>query len=143
MLYENLVAVLDTENGILEAFQFDEHPDGFSLGALNSRFIDALRLQYDFGNLVMGESREVSFSVLVHAFEFEEAQRWTAAEVKQRFEAQANLPVEGRDFSTYIQEYDVKFVVVDTQQVVSNIEATPALDKIYDNGRIVVYTTKR
>jgi hypothetical protein len=143
LLYENLVAVLDTENGILEAFQFDEHPDGFSLGALNSRFIDALRLQYDFGNLVIGESRQVSFSVLVHAFEFEEAQRWTTAELKQQFEAQANLPVEGRDFSTYIQEYDVKFVVVDTQQVVSNIEATPALDKIYDNGRIVVYTTKR
>ena len=143
LLYDKLVAVIDTKNGILEAFQFNERPDGFNLGALNSRFIDALRLQYDFGDLDEGESHQVSFSVLVHAFEFEEAEQWTAAELKQRFAAQANLQVEGRDFSTYIQEYDVKFVVVDTQQVVSNIEATPALDKIYDNGRIVIYTTKR
>jgi hypothetical protein len=143
LLYDKLVAVLDTENGILEAFHFDELPDGFNLGALNSRFIDALRLEYDFGDLAEDESHDVSFSVLVHAFEFEEAQRWTAAEVKQRFAAQANLPVLGIDFSTYIQEYDIKFVVVDTQRVVSNIEATPALDKVYDNGRIVVYTTKR
>ena len=143
LLYEKLVAVLDTENGILTAFQFDEHPDGFNLGALNNRFIDALRLQYEFGDLAEGENHEVSFSILVHAFEHEEIERWTTLDLKQQFDSQTNLPVQGRDFRTYIEEYDIKFVAVDTQQVASNIEATPALDKIYDNGRVIVYTTKR
>ncbi|MHC3129007.1 MAG: hypothetical protein IBV52_02900 [Candidatus Bathyarchaeota archaeon] len=143
LLYENLVAVLDTENGILTAFQFDEHPDRFNLGALNNRFIDALRFQYEFGDLAEGENQEISLSILVHAFEHEEIERWTTSDLKHQFDSQTNLPVQGRDFRTYIKEHNIKFVAVDTQQIVSNIEATPALDKIYDNGRSVVYTTKR
>jgi hypothetical protein len=143
LLYEKLVAVLDTENGIVTAIQFDELPDGFNLGALNSRFIDAMRLQYDFGDLTPYTNHEVSFSVLVHAFEREKPERWTTEQLKQQFEAQTNLPIHGRGFNTYIEEENIKFVVVDTKQIVSNIKATPALDKIYDNGRIAIYTTKR
>jgi hypothetical protein len=54
-----------------------------------------------------------------------------------------SLPIQVRDFLTYIEEYDIKFVVVDAQRELSNIEATPALDRIYDNGRATIYTTKR
>jgi hypothetical protein len=144
LLYEKLVAVLDTENGLLAAFQFDEQPDGFSIGALKNRFIDAVRIRYAFGDLTENEKHQVSFSTLVHAFEFEEITQWTTPELKQQFSSQPDKkPIEGRDFNTYIDEYNIKFVVVDTQKFVSTIEATPALDKIYYNGRIAVYTTKR
>ncbi len=143
LLYEKLVAILDTQNGILTAFQFDEHPDRFNLGALNNHFIDALRLQYELGDLAEGENQEISFSILAYAFEHEEIERWTTSDLKHQFDSQTNLPVQGRDFRTYIEEHNIKFVAVDTQQIASNIEATPALDKIYDNGRSVVYTTKR
>ena len=143
LLHEKAVAVLDTENGLLAAFQFDEQPNGFSIGALNSRFIDALRVRYAFGDLAEGEKYDVSFSTLVHAFEFEEVTQWTMSELKQQFSTATDLSIEARDFNTYIDEYNIKFVVVDTQQVVSTIHATPALDKIYYNGRIAVYRTKR
>jgi len=143
ILYEKLVATLDTQNGILTALEFDESPDWFSLGALNNRFIDALRLRYEFGDLAEGENQEISFSILVYAFELEEIERWTTSDLKQQFDSQTNLPVQGRDFLTYIEEYNIKFVVVDTQQVLSNNEASPALDRVYDNGRSIVYTTKR
>ena len=143
LLYEKLVAVLDTTNGLLAAYQFDEHPDGFNIGALNNRFIDAVRLRYTFGDLTKNEKHQVSYSTLIHAFEFEETTQWTTSELKQRFSAQADEPIEGRDFNTYIDEHNIKFVVVDTQQVVSTINATPALDRIYYNGRIGVYSTKR
>jgi hypothetical protein len=142
ILYEKLVAALDAQNGILTALEFDEYPDGFSLGALNNRIIDALRLQYEFGDLAEGENQEVSFSILVYAFE-PEIERWTTSDLKQQFDSQTNMSIQGRDFRTYIKDCDIKFVAVDTQQVVSNIEASPALDKIYDNGRLVIYTTKR
>jgi hypothetical protein len=143
LLYEKLVAVLDTTNGLLTAYQFDDHPDGFSIGALNNRFIDAVRLRYTFGDLTKNEKHKVSYSTLIHAFEFEETTQWTTSELKQRFSAQADELIEGRDFNTYIDEQNIKFVVVDTQKVVSTIEATPALDRIYYNGRIAVYATKR
>jgi hypothetical protein len=143
MLDENLVAVLDAQNGILTAFEFDDLPDWFTLGALDNLFIDALRLRYELGDLAEGESREISFSILVYAFEFEEIERWTESVLKQQFDSKTNLPVHERDFRTYIEEYNIKFVVVDTQQVLSNIVAAPALDRVYDNSRSIVYTTKR
>jgi len=143
MLNENIVAMLDEKNGVLTVVELDEVPDWFILGALDTRFIDALRFRYELGNLVEGEKSQVSFSVLVYAFEFEEIERGSTEDIKQLLDANMNLPVQGRDFLTYIEEYNIKFVAVDTQKVVSNIEATPALDKIYDNGRANVYTTKR
>ena len=140
---ENLVAVLDAESGVLAAFEFDDRPDWFTLGALDNRFIDALRLRYELGDLTEGNKRKISLSILVYAFEFEETERWTKSALKQEFDSITNLPIQGRDFRTYIEEYNIKFVAVDTQKVLSNIEATPSLDKIYDNGRSIVYTTKR
>lgn len=143
IIVENIVAILDEENGVLTAFEFVDPPDLFILGALDNSFIDALKLQYELGDLVEGENQEISFSILVYSFEMEEIEKWTVSDLKQQFYLQMNLPVQGRDFRTYIKEYNVKFVAVDTRQVLSNIEATPALDKVYNNGRIVVYATKR
>jgi hypothetical protein len=143
ILSEKLAAIRDTKNGIITALEFDESPDWFSLGALNNRFIDALRLRYEFGDLVGGEQQEFSFSILAYPFDPEEIEQWTTSDLRQQFDSQTDLPVIGRDFRTYIEEYNIKFVAVDTQQVISNIEVSPALDKIYNNGRIIVYATKR
>jgi hypothetical protein len=102
-----------------------------------------MRLKYDFGELGENETQQASFSILAYAFEPEEMKQWTIADLKQQFDSQTNMPVKARDFRTYIEEYNIKFVAVDTQQVLSNVETSPALDKIYDNGRISVYATKR
>jgi len=143
MLSEGLVAVLDPENGILVVFEFDDIPDWFTLGALNNRFIDALRLRYELGDLNKGEIGEVSYSIFVYAFEFQDSERWTEAALRQKLSAETYLPLQARDYRTFIDEYNIKFVAVDTQKMLSNMNATPALDIIYDNGRAIVYTTKR
>ncbi len=143
ILCENLVAILDSPNNILTALEFDESPDWFSLGAVDNRFIDSLKLRYEFGDLAEGENREISLSIIAYTFEGEDIEQWKTLDLKQQFDLQTNLLVQGRDFRTFIEEYNIKFVAVDTQQVVSNVEATPAFDKIYNNGRVIVYTTKR
>jgi hypothetical protein len=142
-LPENLVAIRDTQNGILTAFKFDEPTAFLSLGALNNRFINALRLKYDWGKLGEGETQEVSYSILAYAFEPEEMEQWTISDLKQQFDSQTSLTLKAVDFRTFIEVNNIKFVADDTQQVLSNIEASPALDKIYNNGRIIVYATKR
>lgn len=143
ILEDNLIAILDAQNGILTAFEFDDLPDWFILGALDNSFVDALRLRYELGDLAEGDKKEVSLSVLTFSFDSEEIIRWTSVELKQLLIKNMNLPVQERDFLTYIEEKNIKFVVVDTKQVPSNIEASPALDIVYNNGRAVVYTTKR
>jgi hypothetical protein len=142
-LPENLVAIRDTQNGILTAFKFDEPTAFLSLGALNNRFINALRLKYDWGKLGEGETQEVSYSILAYAFEPEEMEQWTISDLKQQFDSQTSLTLKAVDFRTFIEVNNIKFVADDTQQVLSNIETSPALDKIYNNGRIIVYATKR
>ncbi len=143
VLAENLIATLDQTNGIMAIFEFDDFPPAnFTLGALNNRVIDALRLHYEFGDLNEGESANISYSALTYSFESDdENRRKTIEEVKELLESKDDLPVQTRDFNEYIAENDVKFVAVDTQQVLSNIKATPALDKIYDNSRLNVYIT--
>jgi hypothetical protein len=145
LLDENLIATLDKTNGIMAVFEFDDYPPAsFRLGALNNRVIDALRLHYELGDLVEGESTHISYSALTYAFESDdENKRLTVEELKELLETEHDFPVQTRDYNKYIEENDIKFVAVDTNQVLSNIEATPALDKIYDNGRSIVFKTYR
>ena len=143
ILDENLIAALDQTNGVMAVFEFDDYPPAnFTLGALNNRVIDALRLHYEFGDLNQDESVHISYSALTYAFESDdENRRKTVLEVKQLLKTEDYFPVQTRDFNEYIEENNIKFVAVDTKQVLSNIEATPALDRIYDDGRSIVYRT--
>jgi hypothetical protein len=143
MLDENIMAIFDAKNRMLAVFDFHNTPDWFSLGALKDYKIDALRLRYELGDLAESESREISFSVLFYALESEEMEQWTMSEIKQLLELKTERKIQESDFYSFIEEYNIKFVVVDTQQVLSNIEASPDLDRIYDSDRTIVYTTKK
>jgi hypothetical protein len=140
---EKVTAILDAQNGVIAAFDFNEIPDFYILGALNDRSIDSFRVLFELGYLNELHQGEISFSVFVHSFELEDIDRWTSSELDQQFDEQTNLIIKGRDFFTFIEEYNIKFIAIDTQQVVSNIETTPAFDKIYNNGKSIVYTTKK
>jgi hypothetical protein len=141
-LSDNIAAMLDVENGVLVIFEFDDFPEWLNIGALGNRFIDALRLGYEFDNFTKGESREISFSVLLYSFESREIERWTQDALRQLFYSKMNLPVQERDFLTYIEEYDIEFVVIDSQQLLLNVEFSPILDRVYANDKFVIYATR-
>jgi hypothetical protein len=142
MLDENVAAIYDTQNKIEAVFEFPI-PDWFILGALDNRAIDAFRLRYEFGDLGEGETHEIVCSYLLYASDFEEIEQMTASDLRKQLNSTANLPIQERDFRSYIEEYNIKFVVIDTQQVLSGTDASPDLDRVFDNGRAIVYTTKR
>lgn len=142
-LSDNLAALLDAENGVLVVFEFIDFPDWLNVGALGNRFIDTLRVGYEFGNLTKGESREISFSILLYPFEPRDIEQWTQDGLKQLLDSKTNLPVQGRDFLTYIEEYDIEFVVIDSQQLLLNVESSPILDRVYANDKFVIYAIRR
>ena len=139
----NVASFLDTENKILATIEFNRIPDWLSIGALDNYFIDALRFHYYFGNLTESEEAQASFSVLCYAFQNQEVERLQWSEIVEKYDSETVLPVKHRDYLTYIDEYNIKFVAVDTMRVPSNKPATPDLDKVYDNGRAEVYATKK
>jgi len=137
-----IAAMLDAANGVLVVFEFAEFPDWFNIGALANRFIDALRVGYDFGNFAKGESREISFSILLYSFESRDIERWTQDSLKPLLDSKTDLLVQERDFLTYIKEYDIEFVVIDPQQILLKVEFSPILDRVYANDKFIIYAIR-
>jgi hypothetical protein len=139
----NVISILDAENGVLVILKLDDFPEWLNIGALGNRFIDALRVGYEFGNLTKGESRKISFSVLLYSFESEKIERKTLNDLKQLLDSKTNLPVQQRDFLTYIEENNIEFVVIDSQQLLLNMESSAILNRVYANDKFVIYAIRR
>ena len=75
--------------------------------------------------------------------DLQDIKQFKASELQQQYDSTTKLEINAIDYITYIEEYDIKLVIVDTKKVLSGNEASPDLDRIYDNHRTVVYTTKR
>jgi hypothetical protein len=110
-------------------------------------FMDILRARYDLGNVNVGQTQEVSYSVLLCSTEGTDVKQVKASDLMQQYDPKLDSTVQTLDFPTYIEEYDIRFVVVDTEKLPEQLfqvaEPTPDLDRIYDNGRTVTYKTNR
>jgi hypothetical protein len=138
----SVVAILDAENGVLIVSEFDDFPEWVNVGALGNRFIDALRVGYEFGDLTKGGSREFSFSVLSCSLESRDIEQWSQDALKQLLDSKTNWSVQERDFLTYIKEYNIKSVVIDSQRIFLNVESSPVLNRVYDNNRFVIFAIR-
>ena len=141
ILGDNFAAMLDAKNGLLVVFEFADVPDWLNVGALGNHFIDALRVGYQFGDLRKNESQEISFSVLPYSFEFNEVEQPTQSALKQLLDSKVNSTIQERDFLTYINEYNVEFVVVDSEQF-PYINSSTIFNRVYDNGKFVIYAIR-
>jgi hypothetical protein len=141
ILSGNYTAMFDAKNGVLVVFEFADIPDWLNVGALGSHFIDALRVGYQFGDLRNNENREVSFSFLTY-FESIQVEPPTQSDLKKLLDSRVDLPVQERDFLTYIKEYNVEFVVIDSERL-PDVSLSPILNRVYDNGKFVIYAVRR
>jgi len=142
ILSGNVVAIFDKKNGVLIVSEFDDIPEWVNIGALGNRFIDAVRVGYEFGDLTTGESRESSFSVFLHAVESGDERQWSQDALQQLLDSKTNLSVQHRDFLTYIKEYDIDSVVIDSQRIFLNVELSPVLNRVYSNHEFAVFAIR-
>jgi hypothetical protein len=143
----NTIAYYAPEDEAIAIVEFDEPADWLIFGVLDTMFMDILRVRYELGSINLGQTQEVSYSVLLCSTEGTDVKQFEASELKQQYDQTLDSTVQTIDFPTYIEEYDVKFVVVDTEKLSEQLfqvaEPTPDLERIYDNGRTVTYTTRR
>jgi hypothetical protein len=142
-LSDDFVALRDYTNGRLAVLKFDVSPEWFNIGALENHVIDAVRLGYEFGVLTKNESRQFSFSFTTATFEPNHFEWETTESLKQFLSVQAPQTIRTRDFLTYIDSYNIEYVVVSAQQLPVDLGWTRTRDLIYYDGKLAIYTVKK
>jgi hypothetical protein len=137
-LQQRHIGLHDEKNNAGFALRFNDSPDWGNIGALGNGQIDAVRFRYDFGDIGVNEVATRSYQALtLSKNSYSELEPNSLLNIFdfQPFEVTVNA----RDFTDYIRENKVDFVVydknvLDTQMIHSNL-----LQLIYSNDRYIIF----
>jgi hypothetical protein len=135
---DNYIGLYDDKNDIAYAFKFNDLPDWGNIGALPSRQIDAVRFQYQFNDLSLNQTASRSYQILTMSKNsFPTLQRDTLQDL---FNYKATeFTVTTRDFSDYIKENKIGFIVYDRNKLDPQMIHSKLLQLIYSNDRYVIF----
>ena len=136
-LKDNYLGFYDSNNNLASAFKFNDLPDWGNIGALKNRQIDAVRFQYQFNDLNVNQTASRSYQALsLSKNSFPTLQPDT---LQGLFSFKpAEFTVATRDFSDYIKEYDIGFIVYDRNHLDTKMIHSKLLQQIYSNDRYVI-----
>ncbi len=137
-LKKNYVGLYDDSNEVAFAFKFSDLPDWGNIGALESKQIDAVRFQYHLGDLNVNQTNSKTYQVLTMS---KNSYPTLQPEILQ---GMFNLdPVEltlfARDFTGYIKNNNIGFIVYDRNHLDTNMLNSELLQLIYSNDRYVIF----
>jgi hypothetical protein len=137
-LKDNYIGLYDDKNAIAFAFRFDDLPDWGNIGALANRRIDAVRFQYNFDTVSLNETVSRSYEVLTIAKNNFPSLQPDGLEGLFEFKP-ADFTVQSRDFSDYIKDNNIGFIVYDRNQLDPQTVHSKILQLIYSNDRYVIF----
>jgi hypothetical protein len=146
-LTDNSLGFYDEAAKVTYALKFEELPDWGNVGALASMQIDAVRFQYNFDHINVGETASFAYNVLT----FSETDSKTdfpnlkqLNDVKALFELKPSGPfaVSSRDYRDYIRENKIGFIVYDKNQLDTKIVRCRLLELVYSNDRYAIFRVK-
>ncbi len=137
-LKNSYLGLYDDSNDIAFAFKFTDLPDWGNIGALANRQIDAVRFQYQFNDLTVNQTASRSYQVLTMSKNsYSPLQPDT---LQSLFNLKtAPFTVATRDFSDYIAENNIGFIVYDRNQLDPQMIHSKLIQLIYSNDRYVIF----
>jgi hypothetical protein len=142
-LTDNYLGVYDEQKEVVFAFNFTELPDWGNVGALDSRQIDAIRFQYNFDKISINQTASFTYQTLTFSKNsFPEIQ--DLSELKSLFALKpaTTFEVHSRDYSDYIKDYNIGFLVYDKNQLDTKIIRSKLLELVYSNDRYAIFKIK-
>jgi hypothetical protein len=137
-LRDSYIGLYDDKNGIAFAFKFQDIPEWGNIGALGNRQIDAVRFLYQFGDLKVNQAVERSYQVLTmskNSFPGLEP-----SSLQGLFDSKpSDLKVTARDFTDYIEQNNIGFIVYDRNHLDTNVLNSRILQLIYSNDRYDIF----
>jgi hypothetical protein len=137
-LKDNYIGLYDDKNAIAFAFRFNDLPDWGNIGALANRRIDAVRFQYNFNTVSLNETVSRSYEVLTIAKNSFPSLQPDGLEGLFEFKP-AEFTVQSRDFSDYIKDKNIGFIVYDRNQLDPQTVNSKILQLIYSNDRYAIF----
>jgi hypothetical protein len=137
-LKDSYLGLYDDSNDIAFAFKFTDLPDWGNIGALANRQIDAVRFQYQFNDLTVNQTASRSYQVLTMS---KNSYSPLQPDTLQSLLSLKTAPfiVATRDFSDYIAENNIGFIVYDRNQLDPQMIHSKLLQLIYSNDRYVIF----
>ena len=137
-LKDSYLGLYDDTNDMAFAFKFIDLPDWGNIGALANRQIDAVRFQYQFNDLTVNQTASRSYQVLTLSKNSYSSLQPDTLQSLFNFKP-AQFTVATRDFSDYIAENNIGFIVYDRNQLDPQMIHSKLLQLIYSNDRYVIF----
>ena len=142
-LTDNYLGLYDEQNEVVFALNFNELPDWGNVGVLSSRQIDAIRFQYNFDKLSINETGSLTYQYLTFSkSDFPEMHDLSDLKSLFAFKPAATFEVYSRDYSTYINQFNIGFLVYDKNRLDTKIISCKLLEIVYSNDRYVIFRIK-
>ncbi len=137
-LKDNYFGVYDDTYKVGYAFKFIDLPKWGNIGALGNRQIDAVRVVYSLGDIKVGETSSRSYEVL--ALSQSKYAGLQPSSLMGIFDLKVpEFTVTSRDFSYYIENNNIGFIVYDRNQLDPQMVHSKLLQLIYSNDRYVIF----
>lgn len=136
-LKDNYLGIYDEMSQIGYGFYFTDIPEWGNVGSGTSRQIDAVRFQYNFGDIAVGKTVSASYETLTLSKSSYAALNRDA--IQDLFDNHAPVTVKSRYFGEYLKNDDVGFIVYDRNQLDPQIINSKILQLVYSNDRYVIF----
>jgi asparagine N-glycosylation enzyme membrane subunit Stt3 len=137
-LKNNYIGIYDDTKDITFAFKFNDLPDWGNIGALPNRQIDSVRFQYQFSDLTINQTVSRSYQVLTMSKSSYSTLQPQAVQGLFNLKP-TQFTVTSRDFTDYIKENNIGFIVYDRNQLDTQMVHSKILQLIYSNDRYVIF----
>ncbi len=137
-LKDKYIGLYDDKDSVAFAFKFNDLPDWGNIGALGNRQIDAVRFQYQFNDLNVNQTVSRSYQVLTMSKNSFPTLSPDTLQGLFNYKP-AEFTVAPRDFSDYVKENNIGFIVYDRNQLDTQMIHSKFLQLIYSNDRYVIF----
>jgi hypothetical protein len=136
-LKNGYLGLYDDKNQVAFALNFTDLPNWGNIGALAQRQIDAVRFQYNLGDLAVNQTASCSYQTMTVAkSSYPTLSRDT---LMGMFGLKPSLTVNSRSYVYYLVKYNVAFLVYDRNQLDTSMIHSRLLQLVYSNDRYVIF----
>jgi asparagine N-glycosylation enzyme membrane subunit Stt3 len=135
---QDCLGFYDDNHQVAYAIKFTDLPESGNVGALANRMIDAVRFQYQLGDVTANQTALSRYQVLT--FSKTSYSEMQLSQLEQMFDMKpaSSFDVLARDYTDYIKQNSIGFVVYDKSSFDASLLRSSHLQQVYSNDEYII-----